>query len=364
MKAALYRADLHYRGLQLHTASSGSIPALESLYLVLDDGHGRGIGEVRLNIAYLNGFTAEQVMADVRRALAGQDWSLPAATLLEHSESTLSPYMAPTRMLLDLALHDMVAAQAGTSVAGLLGAPEAFPVSSATNQTLFWSTPEVFLQQAEAYVARGFTQLKVRIAIGTPEQDIQRLATLRDRFGDRIHLAADANGQWTPEQAAERLQALAPFGLSYVEQPIGPQWPDEIPRLAEHSPIPWMLDESVSCEADVDRVIALQGKVWAHLKLVKLGGIAPTVRAARRLRDAGIPFMIGQMNEGAAATAAALQVAYLTQPRFAELYGADGIIDDPVSGVIYGRGQVSCSYSTGLGIHFDAGRAVFIQEFN
>nr|WP_255556900.1 mandelate racemase/muconate lactonizing enzyme family protein [Sodalis sp. dw_96] len=354
---------MHYRGLQLHTASSGSIPALEALYLVLDDGHGSGVGEVRLNIAYLNGLSAEQVMADVRLSLTNEDWSLPAAALLERSEAMLAPYLAPTRMLIDLALHDMAATQAGTSVAGLLGSPTAFPVASSTNQTLFWSPPDIFLQQAEAYVDRGFTALKVRIGIGTPEQDIQRLATLRDRFGDRVHLAVDANGQWAPEQAAERLRALAPFDLSYVEQPIGPQWPDEIARLAEQSPIPWMLDESVSSAADVDRVIALEGKVWAHLKLVKLGGIAPTVRAARRLSDAGIPFMIGQMNEGAAATAAALQVAYLTQPLYAELYGADGITDDPVSGVTYGQGRVSCSSSTGLGIHFDADRAVFIQEF-
>jgi len=60
--------------------------------------------------------------------------------------------------------------------------------------------------------------------------------------------------------------------------------------------------------------------------------------AARRLTDAGIPFMIGQMNEGAAATAAALHVACATSPAFAELYGADGLIDDPVSGVSYTAG--------------------------
>ena len=364
MKAMLYRADLHYRGLQLHTASSGSIPALESLYLTLDDGEQRGIGEVRLNISYLHGLSPEQVLEDVRLALSRWDWSPPVADQLAQSTVLLAPYLAPTRMLIDLALHDLAARRAGTSVAGLLGASPAFPIASPTNQTLFWSTMDTFLQQAADYVDRGFTHLKVRIGIGSPEQDIERLAALRRRFGDRVHLAADANGQWDPAQAAGYLRALAPFDLSYVEQPIGPQWPDQIARLAQESPIPLMLDESVGSEADLDRVLALEGKVWAHLKLVKLGGIAPTVKAARRLQAAGIPFMVGQMNEGAAATAAALQVTYLTEPRHAELYGADGIIDDPVEGVVYGQGQVSCLHSTGLGITFDADRAVVIQEFN
>ncbi|CAK8737354.1 hypothetical protein SODG_001077 [Sodalis praecaptivus] len=52
--------------------------------------------------------------------------------------------------------------------------------------------------------------------------------------------------------------------------------------------------------------------------------------------------MIGQMNEGAAATAAALHVTHLTRPRFAELYGADGLGDDPVSGLRYQHGTVQC----------------------
>ncbi|TKI05955.1 mandelate racemase/muconate lactonizing enzyme family protein [Martelella alba] len=363
MKGRLYRADLHYRGVQLHTASSGSVPALQSLYLLLDDGRYRGLGEVRVNIGYLNGLDAQQVLGDVRAALSCWEWSLPAEEQRARSETLLAPYLPPTRMLLDSALHDLAARRAGTSVAGLLGANDPVPVAAATNQTLFLGDMDTFMRQAVDYVARGFTQLKVRIGADEFDEDIRRLTALRERFGHRVQLAADVNGQWDPDEAAEHLRALAPFDLNYVEQPIGPQWPDQLVRLAELSTVPLMLDESVSSEADVDRIIALRGKVWAHLKLVKLGGIAPTVRAARRLHSAGIPFMVGQMNEGAVATAAALHVAYLTRPRYAELYGADGIVDDPASGLIYQHGRVSCLPTAGLGIEFDPDRSVLLQEF-
>jgi L-Ala-D/L-Glu epimerase len=124
-----------------------------------------------------------------------------------------------------------------------------------------------------------------------------------------------------------------------------------------------MLDESVASADDVARICRFGGKVFAHLKLVKLGGIAPTIAAARDLAAAGVPFMIGQMNEGGAATAAALHVASATSPAFAELYGADGLIDDPAGGVVYADGAVAVANGPGLGITFDARKARLLQEF-
>ena len=76
-----------------------------------------------------------------------------------------------------------------------------------------------------------------------------------------------------------------------------------------------------------------------------------------------MPFMIGQMNEGHAATAAALQLCRVLQPQYAELYGADGLTDDPVSGLHYQHGSVQVTDSYGLGVQFDATRATFLKEF-
>src|SRR5262249_35880772 len=138
---------------------------------------------------------------------------------------------------------------------------------------------------------------------------------------------------------------------------------DAIGYLGAKSPIPIMLDESVASLADIDRICALGGRVWAHLKLVKLGGIRPTVAAVRRLTAAGVTFMIGQMNQGGAATAAALHVVAATSPAFAELYGADGLINDPVSGIVYRDGTVRTSSQPGLGVAFDITRTQLIREF-
>ena len=63
--------------------------------------------------------------------------------------------------------------------------------------------------------------------------------------------------------------------------------------------------------------------------------------------------MIGQMNEGAGATAAAYHCTIATNPSHAELYGADRLIDDPVTGVRYADGHILLDRAPGLGVQID-----------
>lgn len=363
MRISLYRAELGYGGgLVLHTASSGSVPRLDELYLRLADRHAEGLGEVRINIAYLNGLTAESVIADAVSAIERADWTRDPGDLLAHMEAWTAGSTAPVRALIDASLHDYLGRRENRPVAALLGAPEGARVEADTNQTLFVSSDADFRDRAEGYVARGFRDLKVRIGAGDVADDLARLGWLRGRFGDGVKLAADVNGRWTEAQARDRIARLLPFGLAYLEQPLPAGEEEASGRLAAECGLPIMLDESVASAADVDRVVAAGGRLWAHLKLVKLGGIAATMAAAGRLKAAGVPVMIGQMNEGAGATAAALHAACAAAPAFAELYGADGLLADPVSGLAYRAGTVASTGSAGLGISFDAAKARLIRE--
>lgn len=356
MKITLWRGELHYAGVTLHTAASGAINALDTLWLQLDD----AIGEVRLNISYLHGYSAEQVLQDVTRALSQWSSNDDTQTLLNRTAADAS-LLTPTRMLLDMALHDLLAKRAKQSLAHWLGAASC-AASFATNQTLFWGSEAQMLQQAHDYVERGFTQLKLRTGVVDIATDLARLQRLRAEFGADISLAMDVNGQWSLQQAQRAFPALRELELRYVEQPLAVSDDAQLGQLSTFG-VPIMLDESLNSDAAIDRLIAADGALWGHLKLVKLGGIAPTLAAARRLQAAGVPFMIGQMNEGHAATAAALQLCRVLQPQYAELYGADGLTDDPVSGLHYQHGSVQVTDSYGLGVQFDATRATFLQEF-
>ncbi|MBB3001641.1 L-alanine-DL-glutamate epimerase-like enolase superfamily enzyme [Paraburkholderia tropica] len=357
IRASLHRAALHYGGgLVLHTASSGSVASLEALYLRLEEAGQCGTGEVRINCAYLNGYAAEQIVDEALKAIGQIDWSQGAHALFDSLGALIAPYGAPVRTLIDSALHDLRARQLGISVAALYGAAQRAQAPSwRTNQTLFWSSDDAMLARAAQYLDRGFRDLKLRVGVAHFDDDLRRIDLLHSRFGARLTLSVDANGQWRPEDCATRFAALAARGVDYVEQPIAAGDWDALRDVARASPITLMLDESLQSPADIDALCALAGlPVAAHLKLLKLGGIAATVAAARKLQAAGVALMIGQMNEGALATAAALQACCACGPRWAELYGADGLVDDPARGIVYRDGGVNVTDPHGLGVSFDA----------
>ena len=354
MKVRLYRNLLTYSGLTVHTASSGPVGGLDTLHLELDDGTHRALGEARINCAYLNGYEPDYLLERACEGVGTLDWNSAPEDLRACIASGSLP--APVKMLFDIALWDMSAKRAGLPLAHLL-AGEARALSHATNQTLFLSAQENFDALAAAYVSRGFRDLKLRVGKDITE-DLARLSRLRATYGSTIELAADANGAWTPKAAAERLAALAELDLLYIEQPIAAGDWEALTRLAKSSPLPVMLDESLATMDDVREMIARRdaagGRLQGHLKLIKLGGVTPVLAAARQLASAGIPFMIGQMNEGAAATAAAMHVAVATRPNHAELYGADGLVNDPAVGLTYADGCVASRDAPGLGVVFRA----------
>ncbi|WP_220791864.1 mandelate racemase/muconate lactonizing enzyme family protein [Gluconacetobacter dulcium] len=354
LRATLRRAQLHYAGgMAVHTASSGAVQALDALYLLLDDGVHRGVGEVRLNIAYLTGLAPQAVLDAARRFVSPCDWPEASADLRAFVAALPLSVPAPVRMLVDLAVHDLLARREGVLLAHMLGGTGV--VRHPTNQTLFFSDMPTFQRRCIAYVARGFTQLKIRIGADL-DADLDRLRWLRDHFGADITLSADANGQWDERAALTALDRLAAFRLDYVEQPVAAGDWAVLERVAARSPVPLMLDESLADMAACRRLAEMTRPPMAHLKLVKLGGLAALLSAARMLQAAGVTLMIGQMNEGAIATAAALHAACVLTPRFAELYGADGLADDPASGLVYRDGAVGLAgmERSGFGLAFDA----------
>jgi L-Ala-D/L-Glu epimerase len=346
----LLAASLHYPPeLVLHTASSGRIKELDELYLVIErDGRLAGFGEIRENVAYLTGLQPRAVRQGIAALVRALDWSQPHDEVAAQFLRVCTDTPAISRALVDTALVDWAARARGIAVSELFGAP--FRPEHTTNQSLFVSDDAHLRTMAKRYAARGFRKLKLRVGARSLREDCARLALLRELFGDGVELAIDANGAWPLDDAIANLREMARFDLAYAEQPIAAGNWEAALRLADASPVPIMLDESLICPDDIDCVIEARGKLWAHLKIIKLGGVTPTISCARRLAAAEVPFMIGQMNEGAAATAAAFHCTITTNPAHAELYGADGLINDPVQGVSYADGTVRVERAPGLGV--------------
>ena len=241
------------------------------------------------------------------------------------------------RCALDIALHDLAAKLAGISVADLLGVGgRRLPPTSVT----------VPIAEHDRMVARAkgladHPVIKMKVGF---DGDVDAVAAVREVYGHTIRI--DANEGWSPDEAVERLGALARFDIELCEQPIPAGDIDALAKVAEASPIPVFADEEVCTSSDVTRLAGAVAGV--NLKLRKTGGIREFVRAVATARSHGMRVMIGcDLETGIAATAQA-SVAPFTD--HADIDGPLLLANDPHPGVVYDRGTVTIPAGPGLGV--------------
>lgn len=352
MRFSLHQRRLAYgEGLTVFTASSGPVTGLEELYLNVRWDGGEGWGEARANIRYASGLEPERLPALVAEVAA----PLASATTPEAALDALAdaPAHPMARNIVDCALLDGAARAAGIAVASLLGATlsDGAPPPVPSNQCIFAGTPvEQAATRAARYAAEGFREIKIRLGVEPPAREAERVRAIRAAVGDAVRLAVDANGTWGVEEAVLRLGLLEGLAIAYVEQPTAPGDWAGFAAVHARTGLPVMADEGLRGDSDVEALMRLGPPFLAHLKLPKAGGPRALLAQARRLAAAGVGLMVGQMNEGALATAAAVQCALAVRPAHAELYGAYGLADDPAQGLAYRGGAACLAGRTGMGV--------------
>lgn len=220
----------------------------------------------------------------------------------------------------ELALLDLAARKAGLPLHRHLGRPAASNVT--VNALLSAETPSDLAAQAEAHVRQGLLTLKLKVgARGQTfaaflERDLSRVAAVRSAVGQDVRLRLDANGAWAFEEARRALEALAPFGPEFVEQPI-PAGPDDAELLAAlraEVGVPIAVDESVVGERELKRLLAADAADAVVLKPMRLGGLEPALACAALAQDAGLPVVITTFLGSAVERSAALHLAAVVSP--------------------------------------------------
>ncbi|WP_315837965.1 mandelate racemase/muconate lactonizing enzyme family protein [Bradyrhizobium prioriisuperbiae] len=357
-------ARLHYpSGEEVHTAASGRVDALHEIFLEIGTETGFcGLGEIRANIAFITGTPESRVLPGIVGLLRAIDWRKEPAAILRDLPMPGAGFPKISRALVENALVDGLGRAEGRTACSFLGG--AWQRAVPCNQCIFWGDDAAMHRLAERYWAEGFRSIKLRVGIGTLDDDHRRAAWLRERFGDDLHLAVDANGAWTPSASLAAIARLGPLGIDYVEQPTSPGDWGALEEVGRATDIPIMIDEGLQGEHDIALLCRQAPRFSAHLKIAKAGGALAMVKIGRRLDRHGVSYVVGQMNEGTVATATAIHCAMALKPMFGELYGALGLLDDPASGVSYAGGQVSVRERPGFGVSFDPSltRTLWISE--
>lgn len=231
----------------------------------------------------------------------------------------------------DIALHDLLSQRLGIPLVEMLGrAHDELP----TSITIGIKPLEETLAEADEYVGRGFRILKVKTG-NSLEEDLARLARLREHCGAAITIRADANEGYTPAETARFFERSAALAIEFVEQPVarpllgalGETLPGEFRRRIA-------ADESLHDEADALALAAPEPACGIfNIKLMKCGGIRPAARIAAIAETAGVALMWGCMDESRISIAAALHAAFASPAtRHLDLDGSLDLARDVVGG--------------------------------
>jgi O-succinylbenzoate synthase len=175
------------------------------------------------------------------------------------------------------------------------------------------TVPAVSAQDVPGVLARfdGATTAKVKVAERGQhlEDDVCRVAAVRDAMGPGARVRVDANGGWSVEQAIEALARLAAYDLEYAEQPCATVEGLRALRLAlarSGLDIPVAADESIRKAQDPLRVAREGAADLVVVKVAPLGGVR---RALEIVEECGLPAVVSSALDTSVGMAAGVALA-------------------------------------------------------
>jgi L-alanine-DL-glutamate epimerase-like enolase superfamily enzyme len=185
---------------------------------------------------------------------------------------------------LDLALWDLRATVAGTSVAGLLGRRTDRLPAYGSGVNLHYSLDEL-VAQAERWVAAGYRGAKMKVGSPDLDRDLERVAAVRAVLGPDRWLAVDANQRWDLPTAERAIRALSAFDLRWVEEPLRA---DDLPgyaTLRRRIDVPLACGENIHTLYRYREFVAADAVDILQPNIIRVGGITPFLRIAQLARS-------------------------------------------------------------------------------
>ncbi len=193
----------------------------------------------------------------------------------------------PARSALDMALRDLHGKILGAPLVDLWGGrvSDALDMMCLVNM----GTPDEMLAETAAYRADGYRKFQMKIGDGPPEEDVARIEALMSdrRPGERFWF--DANRGWTVDHALEVIPRVAHLH-PLMEQPC--ETYEECRTVAQRCGIGLMLDESMTCQADMIRAADDGVLRVAVLKFSCTGGLTEHRHMAETGLRLGVPMRI------------------------------------------------------------------------
>lgn len=178
------------------------------------------------------------------------------------------------------------------------------------NATIASIGPAASAEAARQALQAGFTTLKLKAgAERETEVLVDRVRAVRTAVGPDVRLRLDVNGAWDLETATDRLEAIARFGLEYVEQPLAGDDAADLAELRRRVRVPIAADESVTSVRTARELIDAGAVDVLVVKPARVGGPVAAAEIAAMAAERNVPVVVSTLFETGVGIAAGLAVA-------------------------------------------------------
>nr|WP_308250664.1 mandelate racemase/muconate lactonizing enzyme family protein [Nonomuraea rhizosphaerae] len=248
----------------------------------------------------------------------------------------------------DLALWDLRCGERG--LADVLGRRRDTVPVYGSGVNLHYSLEEL-VAQAGRWKAAGYPGVKMKVGRPDLAEDVERVAAVREVIGPDTLLMIDANQRWDLFRARRAVEALAPYGLHWLEEPLPA---DDVPAHVElrgSVEVPIAVGENVYTVYGFRDLLSAGACDVVQPNVVRVGGITPFLRVAELARAFDVPVYPHLLPDVSAQLALALPLPCMAEEVEDASFAALGLLEEPFP-VRIGEAKALVGEHRGLGLRW------------
>ncbi len=222
-----------------------------------------------------------------------------------------SAFSTATFCGLEIALLDALGKAEGCGVCTLLSPVGTVPRAKVpVNAVISARTMDGAIATAWEARNNGFQCVKLKVGLGgSVQEEIKRVAAVRDAIGPAMHLRLDANEAWNLEEAITILSQCVPYNIQYVEQPLRAHDLAGMHTLRRAVPIPIAVDEALHSLESAQLVLDNEAADILVIKPQLAGGLRVGQQIIQAAAERGVRSVITSAIETGIGVVAALHLA-------------------------------------------------------
>ena len=266
------------------------------------------------------------------------------------------PLHAAGRSAVDIALWDLKGQYYNAPIYQMLGGPTRSEIRTYAHVAC-GASPDEFVANLQSLIGRGYSGAKTGLPLfyggqvspaidrtgyfGTPgafEPSLKEteyfptatfdriaawFAAAREAIGWDFELMVDCHGRLNFANSVRLAEALAPFKLLFIEEPLPPEVPEEYARLSARTSVPIAAGERLVSIYDVRRYLELGALAVLQCDVVNCGGFTGARKIAAMAEAYLVPYAPHNPNGPIATLAAAHLMASIPNALILETVGSD-----------------------------------------